>query len=79
MTIPAVLVIGLISDQTIYLGLDTVDLTLLVLTLGVSGLTFSSGRTNVLLDVVHLLLFLAYLMLGNSKMSGTNSTAGYVA
>lgn len=63
MTIPAVLVIGIVSGQTIHLGLDAVDLTLLVLTLGVSGLTFSSGRTNVLLGVVHLLLFLAYLML----------------
>jgi Ca2+:H+ antiporter len=34
-----------------------------VLTLGVSTLTFASERTNVLLGVVHLLLFLAYLML----------------
>ena len=63
MTIPAVLAIGLISGQTIHLGLDAVDMTLLVLTLGVSTLTFASGRTNVLLGAVHLLLFLAYLML----------------
>ena len=63
MTIPAVLIIGLISGQTIHLGLDAVDMTLLVLTLGVSTLTFASGRTNVLLGAVHLLLFLAYLML----------------
>ncbi|MGH8692110.1 MAG: calcium:proton antiporter [Burkholderiales bacterium] len=63
LTIPAVLAIGFITDQTIVLGLDAADTTLLVLTLAVSTLTFASSRTNVLLGVVHLLLFLAYLML----------------
>ncbi len=63
LTIPAVLTIGFLTDQTIVLGLDPVDMTLLVLTLGVSTLTFASARTNVLLGAVHLLLFLAYLML----------------
>jgi Ca2+:H+ antiporter len=38
-------------------------MTLLLLTLGISTLTFGSSRTNVLLGAVHLLLFLAYLML----------------
>jgi len=63
LTIPAVLVIGFISGQTIILGLDAVEMTLLLLTLGVSALTFAGGRTNVLLGAVHLVLFLAYLML----------------
>jgi len=63
LTIPAVLVIGFITEQTIVLGLDAVDTTLLVLTLAVSTLTFASARTNVLLGAVHLVLFLAYLML----------------
>jgi Ca2+/H+ antiporter len=36
---------------------------LLLLTLAVSTLTFASARTNVLLGAVHLLLFLACLML----------------
>lgn len=63
LTIPAVLAIGFITDQTIVLGLDAADTTLLVLTLAVSTLTFASSRTNVLLGAVHLLLFLAYLML----------------
>ena len=39
------------------------NLVLLVLTLAVTMLTFSSARTNVLLGAVHLLLFLAYVML----------------
>jgi Ca2+:H+ antiporter len=63
LTIPFVLLIGHITHQTIVLGLDRVDATLLLLTLGVSTLTFASARTNVLLGAVHLLLFLAYLML----------------
>jgi len=58
-----VLAIGFITDQTIVLGLDAADTTLLVLTLAVGMLTFASARTNVLLGVVHLLLFFAYLML----------------
>lgn len=63
LTIPTVLVIGLMTGKTIVLGLDTVDMTLLLLTLLVSTLTFAIDRTNVLLGAVHLLLFLAYLML----------------
>lgn len=63
LTIPAVLIIGLVTGTTIVLGLDPVDRTLLVLTFAVSMLTFSIERTNVLLGAVHLLLFLAYLML----------------
>lgn len=63
LTIPAVLAIGFITNQSIVLGLDAVDMTLLLLTLMLSMLTFASARTNVLHGAVHLLLFLAYLML----------------
>ena len=63
LTIPAVLAIGLLTDRTVVLGLAPVDTILLVLTLALSTLTFASGRTNVLLGAVHLLLFLAYLVL----------------
>lgn len=63
LTIPAVLAIGFMTSRTIILGLDAVDMTLLLLTLGVSTLTFASARTNVLQGAVHLLLFLAYFML----------------
>jgi Ca2+:H+ antiporter len=63
LTIPAVLAIGFLNGQTVVLGLDPANMTLLVLTLAVSMLTFASPRTNVLLGAVHLLLFLAYLML----------------
>ncbi len=63
LTIPCVLAIGFVTGRIIILGLDAVDTMLLVLTLGVSMLTFASARTNVLLGAVHLLLFLAYVML----------------
>jgi Ca2+:H+ antiporter len=63
LTIPAVLAIGLLTDRTVVLGLDSVDVILLVLTLGMSTLTFGSGRTNILLGAVHLLLFFSYLIL----------------
>jgi Ca2+:H+ antiporter len=63
LTIPAVLTIGLITGKTVILGLDAVNSLLLVLTLIVSGLTFTSNRTNVLSGAVHILLFLAYVML----------------
>lgn len=63
LTIPAVIIIGFITDRTLVLGLGPADTTLLLLTLVVSMLTFALERTNVLLGAVHLLLFLAYLML----------------
>ena len=63
LTIPAVLAIGFFTESTIILGIDTVDTILLILTFVVSMLTFAVRRTNVLLGAVHLLLFLAYLML----------------
>ena len=63
LTIPAVLIFGLLTGKAVILGLDMVDITLLALTLVLSNMTFSSSRTNVLLGAVHLLLFLAYLML----------------
>lgn len=63
LTIPAVLAIGLFTDRAVVLGLEPVDTILLVLTLGMSTLTFGSGRTNILLGAVHLLLFFSYLIL----------------
>lgn len=63
LTIPAVLTIGLITGKTVILGLNSADSVLLTLSLILSTITFTHERTNILLGVVHLLLFLAYLML----------------
>ncbi len=63
LTVPVVLLLGFYTGQTVVLGLAAVDMVLLLLTLVVCTLTFASARTNMLLGAVHLLLFLAYLML----------------
>lgn len=63
LTIPAVVIIGLAQGSEVVLGLDRVESIMLMLTLLVSILTFVSGRTNILQGAVHLMLFLAYLML----------------
>ena len=67
LTIPVVLIIGFITHKTIILGLDPTDSLLLLLTLAVSFVTFALERTNMLLGAIHLLLFLAYLMLSLEK------------
>jgi Ca2+:H+ antiporter len=63
LTVPAVLMIGLVIDRDVQLGLDQVDMILLLLTLTVSTLTFTGGRTNILQGAVHLVLFLAFILL----------------
>jgi Ca2+:H+ antiporter len=62
LSIPAVLVVGFLTGRSIILGLEPVNILLLLLTLAVSTLTFASARTNVLLGAVHLLLFVSYLV-----------------
>ena len=63
LTVPAILLIDLGSGRTAVLGLGAADTMLLVLTFAVSMLTFSSGRTYAMQGLVHLLLFLAYIVL----------------
>ncbi len=63
LTIPAMLVIGHFTGRKIVLGVQNANLVLLLLTLFLSAITFTSGRTNVLQGLVHVLLFFAYLLL----------------
>ena len=63
LTVPAILIIDLTSGRTAVLGLGSADTMLLVLTFAVSMLTFSSGRTYAMQGLVHLLLFLSYIVL----------------
>jgi Ca2+:H+ antiporter len=63
LTIPAVLTIGLITKRSVALGVQGGDVALLLLTLAVSVVTFTSGKTNVLQGCVHLLLFGVFLLL----------------
>jgi Ca2+:H+ antiporter len=63
LTIPAVLVIGLLTKRPVALGLQGGNLPLLLLTLAVSVVTFTSRKTNVLQGCVHLLLFAVFVLL----------------
>jgi Ca2+:H+ antiporter len=63
LTIPAVLTIGLITKRPVTLGVQGGNLPLLLLTLAVSVVTFTSGKTNVLQGCIHLLLFAVFLLL----------------
>lgn len=62
LTVPAILLIDLFLGRTAVLGLSPANIVMLVLTFGVSILTLGSGRTNAMQGLVHLLLFLAYVV-----------------
>jgi Ca2+:H+ antiporter len=63
LTVPAVLTISLITNRSVILGVQGGNLPLLLLTLAVSVVTFTSGKTNVLQGCIHLLLFAVFLLL----------------
>ncbi len=63
LTIPAVLIIGILTKRPVALGLQGGNLPLLLLTLAVSVVTFTSRKTNVLQGCVHLLLFAVFVLL----------------
>jgi Ca2+:H+ antiporter len=63
LTLPAVLTIGLITGETVILGLDPTGMVLVLLTLLLSVVTFSGPRTTVLEGAVHLLVFFVYIVL----------------
>jgi len=63
LTVPAILGIGIATGKPVILGLDPSSVTLLLLTLLLSTLTFSGARTTVLEGSVHLVLFLVYIVL----------------
>lgn len=63
LTIPAALAISIYTGQNVILGLDPAEVTMLLIILAVSMLTFGQGRTNMLQGAVHLLVFGVYLFL----------------
>ncbi len=63
LTIPAVLTISLVTKRPIELGVQGGNLPLLLLTLAVSVVTFTSRKTNVLQGCLHLLLFAVFVLL----------------
>lgn len=63
LTIPAVAIASILTDRELKLGLSSGDTVLLVLVLAVSTLSFGTGRTNLLNGLVHLVVFVAFLLL----------------
>ena len=63
LTVPAMIMMSHLTGRPFILGVEGADLVLLLLTLAVSFLTFSNGRTNVIQGAVHLILFGGYLLL----------------
>jgi len=63
LTIPAVVTVSVLFDIPLVLGLGAKDLVLLGLTFLVGTITLGSGRTNVMLGAVHLVLFAVFLFL----------------
>ncbi|MEM8610119.1 MAG: calcium:proton antiporter [Myxococcota bacterium] len=63
LTVPAVLLIGIVTGNKVVLGLSPVETLLLCLTLFVSYINLSGGRSNLLQGVIHLILFSAYIVL----------------
>jgi Ca2+:H+ antiporter len=63
LTIPVVVVAAVALDMPLTLGLDPVQLVLLILTFVVSAFTLVSGRTHMMQGVVHLVVFAAFLLM----------------
>ena len=63
LTIPAVAVVVYAFDKQMLLGLNAQGMVLLALTFVVSMLTFSTGRTNILFGLVHMLVFAVFVFL----------------
>ncbi|GAB2657187.1 calcium:proton antiporter [Gordonia jinhuaensis] len=60
LTIPAVLAVGLITDQTVVLGESTVNLAFLAATVLISAITFSRAQVTAWAGFAHLVVFTAY-------------------
>lgn len=63
LTVPAVLLIGLATGQSVVLGLSPANMVLLAITLALNMLTFSGSRTTMLEGAVHLSLFAVFMVL----------------
>jgi Ca2+:H+ antiporter len=63
LTIPAVLIVGFLTGRRVELGLDPVEQVMLLLTLALAIVNFGGRRTNVLQGLVHVIVFVTYLVL----------------
>jgi Ca2+:H+ antiporter len=63
LTIPAVAAVAVLIGKELVLGLEAKETLLLALTMIASVLTFSTGRTNVLPGLIHIVIFAAFVFL----------------
>lgn len=61
--LPIILIIGLVTGQTIIMGIVPAEVVLLALTLVLAALTFSGPRTTLLEGAAHLIIFVMYIVL----------------
>jgi Ca2+:H+ antiporter len=63
LTIPAVLVVGLITGKTVVFGMTATETILFVITLLLSVITFSGRKTTPIFGIMHIVLFAIFMML----------------
>lgn len=63
LTVPAVLIIGLISGKEVLFGLTSTETILFVITLLLSLMTFLGKRTTPFIGIMHFVLFAVFIML----------------
>ena len=63
LTIPVVVIVAVCLRIPLVLGIEALDLVLLMLTVLVGAITLVSGRAHMLLGVIHLVIFAAFLFL----------------
>ncbi|WP_316743886.1 hypothetical protein [Pedobacter antarcticus] len=63
LTVPSVLIVGLITGKTVLFGLTATEMILFVVTLLLSLMTFLGKRTTPMVGIMHLVLFVVFIML----------------
>ena len=63
LTIPAVLIVGLITGKTVLFGMTATETMLFIITLLLSLMTFIGKRTTPIMGMMHLVLFVVFLLL----------------
>ncbi|MNV64189.1 Sodium/proton antiporter ChaA [compost metagenome] len=60
LTVPAVLIIGLVTGKQVVMGISPLETVLLALTVLLGMLSFNGQRTSVMQGAMHLALFITY-------------------
>lgn len=63
LSIPAVLLVGLIAGKTVLFGMTSTESILFIITLLLSVITFVGKRTTPIMGVMHLVLFAVFILL----------------